>query len=101
MLRSLTSIIRIGAAIVLSQPTDLPEPSFYECRESLINSNAVSIQSIAKKHNLSEKTMHSTLSLALLAPDIVAALRQDVVISILQDTERAEQFFSTQEYALV
>ena len=40
---------------------------------SLTSSKTESIQSIAKSQNLSEKTVRSTLSLALLAPDIVEA----------------------------
>lgn len=40
---------------------------------SLTSSKPDSIQSIAREQNLSEKTVRSTLSLALLAPDIVEA----------------------------
>lgn len=41
--------------------------------DSLIRLKAESIQAIAERHRLSEKTVRSTLSLALMAPDIVDA----------------------------
>jgi len=41
--------------------------------DRLTCSKSESIQSIAKRQSLSEKTVRSTLSLALLAPDIIDA----------------------------
>jgi site-specific DNA recombinase len=44
--------------------------------DSLVGSKIETIQTIAERHKLSEKTIRSTLSLALLAPDIVEAAIQ-------------------------
>jgi site-specific DNA recombinase len=41
--------------------------------DSLVGSKSESIPSIATKQGVSEKTVRSTLSLALLAPDIIGA----------------------------
>ena len=42
--------------------------------DSLISSKSGSLQFIAESQSLSEKTVRSTISLALLAPDIVDAI---------------------------